>query len=41
MHLNAYKEQATIVSRELEGLRHENAILCHGTLLPSDQDREL
>jgi hypothetical protein len=30
----AYGEQA-------ERLRHENAILCRGTLLPSDLDREV
>jgi hypothetical protein len=41
MHLNAYKELATTTSRELDRLRHENAILHRGTLPPLDQDREL
>jgi hypothetical protein len=41
MHLTAYEEHATAISRELERLRHENAVLRSGTLPPSDQDREL
>jgi hypothetical protein len=41
MHLTAYEEHDTAMSRELERLRHENAILRSGTLLPSDQDCEL
>jgi hypothetical protein len=32
MHLNAYKEQTIIASREMDRLRHENAILHYGTL---------
>jgi hypothetical protein len=41
MRLNAYEEQATFTSRELERLRHENAILRRGTLQSSDKDLEL
>jgi hypothetical protein len=40
-HLNAYEEQATFTSCEMGRLRHENAILCHGTLQSSDKDIEL
>jgi hypothetical protein len=29
------------MSRDMERLRRENAILCHGALPPSDQEREL
>jgi hypothetical protein len=29
-HLTAYKESATAATREIERLRHENAILCSG-----------
>jgi hypothetical protein len=32
MRMNAYEEQATVMSREMERLRHENAILRRGTL---------
>jgi hypothetical protein len=31
----------TFLEQHVEGLRHENAILCSGTLPPSGQDREL
>jgi hypothetical protein len=41
MHLAAYEESATATSRELERLRHENAILYSGARPPSEQDREL
>jgi hypothetical protein len=39
--LNAYEEQATLTPREMERLRHENAILCHGTFQSMDRDLEL
>jgi hypothetical protein len=39
--LTAYKESATAATREIERLRHENAILCSGACPPSEQDREL
>jgi hypothetical protein len=41
MRLIAYKEHTTAASRELERLRHENAILHSSALPPSEQDREL
>jgi hypothetical protein len=41
MHLTAYKESATTATRELERLRHENAILRSGARPPSEQDCEL
>jgi hypothetical protein len=41
MCLTAYEEHATTTSHELERLRHENAILHSGALLPSEQDHEL
>jgi hypothetical protein len=31
----------TLLEQHVEGLSHKNAILCSGTLPPSDQDREL
>jgi cell division protein FtsB len=40
MRLTAYDEHNTSISRELEQLIHENALLHSGTLPPSDQDRE-
>jgi hypothetical protein len=40
-HLTAYKESATATTREIERLRHENAILYSGARPPSKQDREL
>jgi hypothetical protein len=39
--LMAYKESATVAAREVERLRHENAVLCSGACSPSEQDREL
>jgi hypothetical protein len=39
--LTAYKESATTTTREIERLRHENAILCSGARPPSEQDCEL
>jgi hypothetical protein len=41
MHLIAYDEHATATSRELERLRHENAVLCSDACPPSEQDCEL
>jgi predicted RNase H-like nuclease (RuvC/YqgF family) len=41
MHLTVYKESATATTREIERLRHENAILCSGARPISEQDREL
>jgi predicted RNase H-like nuclease (RuvC/YqgF family) len=41
MRLTAYKESATTVTREIERLRHENAILRSDARPPSEQDREL
>jgi hypothetical protein len=41
MRLVAYNECNTIISRELEQLKHENALLYSSTLPPSDQDHEL
>jgi hypothetical protein len=40
-HLTAYKESATATTREIERLRHENAILCSNARPLSEQDREL
>jgi uncharacterized coiled-coil DUF342 family protein len=40
-HLTAYKESATAATREIERLRHENAILRSGARPPSEQDCEL
>jgi predicted RNase H-like nuclease (RuvC/YqgF family) len=39
--LTTYKESATAAAREVERLRHENAILRSGARPPSEQDREL
>jgi hypothetical protein len=39
--LTAYKESATATTREIERLRHENAILHSGAHPPSEQDCEL
>jgi hypothetical protein len=39
--LTAYEEHTTATSRELERLRHENAILCSSAHPPTKQDREL
>jgi hypothetical protein len=39
--LMAYEEHTAATSRELERLRHENAILHSGARPPSEQDREL
>jgi hypothetical protein len=36
MHLTAYNEHNTFISRELEQLKLENALLRSGTLPPSD-----
>jgi hypothetical protein len=36
MHLTAYNEHNTFISCELEQLKLENALLCSGTLPPSD-----
>jgi uncharacterized coiled-coil DUF342 family protein len=41
MRLTAYKESATAATREIERLRHENAILCSGARPPLEQNREL
>jgi predicted RNase H-like nuclease (RuvC/YqgF family) len=41
MRLTAYKESATAATREIERLRHENAILHSGARPLSEQDREL
>jgi hypothetical protein len=38
MHLTAYKESATATTREIERLRHENAILRNGARPPSEHD---
>jgi hypothetical protein len=37
----AYKESATATTREIERLRHENAILRSGARPPLEGDREL
>jgi hypothetical protein len=39
--LTAYKESATAANREIERLRHENAILHSSARPPSEQDHEL
>jgi hypothetical protein len=39
--LTAYKESATAATREIERLRHENAILRSGSRPPSELDHEL
>jgi hypothetical protein len=39
--LTAYEESATTTAREIEMLRHENAILPSGARPPSEMDREL
>jgi hypothetical protein len=41
MRLTTYEEHTTTTSRELERLRHENAVLCSSVRPPSEQDREL
>jgi hypothetical protein len=41
MRLISYEENATATARELERLRHENAVLRSSALTPSEQDREL
>jgi hypothetical protein len=41
MHLTAYDEHNTCISRKLEQLKQENALLYSGTLPPLDQEREL
>jgi hypothetical protein len=41
MHLTAYEEHTTNTSRELERLRHEDAVLRSGAHPPLEQDREL
>jgi hypothetical protein len=40
-HGKAYEDHATATSRELERLRHENAVLRSSALPLSEQDREL
>jgi hypothetical protein len=40
-HLTEYEESATTTAREIERLRHENAILRSGAWPPSELDREL
>jgi hypothetical protein len=40
-HLMAYEESAIATAREVERLRHENAILHSGARPPSEQDHEL
>jgi hypothetical protein len=39
--LTAYKVSVTAATREIERLRHENAIVRSGARRPSEQDREL
>jgi hypothetical protein len=39
--LTVYEESANSTSREIERLRHENAILCSGALPPSEEDHKL
>jgi hypothetical protein len=39
--LMVYKESATTSAREVERLRHKNAILCSSARPPSEQDHEL
>jgi hypothetical protein len=41
MRLTTYEEHTTATSRELERLRHENAVLHNGAHPPSKQDHEL
>jgi hypothetical protein len=41
MHLMMYKESATVATREIERLMHENAIPYSGARPFSEQDREL
>jgi predicted RNase H-like nuclease (RuvC/YqgF family) len=41
MRLTAYKESATAATREIERLRHENAILCSGAHPLLEHDHEL
>jgi hypothetical protein len=41
MRLTAYKESATATTRDIERLRHENAILRSGARPLSEQDCEL
>jgi hypothetical protein len=41
MRLTAYEESATTAAREIERLRHENAVLCSGARPPSEMDCEL
>jgi hypothetical protein len=41
MHLRAYEEHTAAPLRELERLRHENAVLCSSVHPPSEQDHEL
>jgi hypothetical protein len=40
-HLMAYKESATVSTREIERLRQENVNFCSGAHPPSELDREL
>jgi hypothetical protein len=40
-HLTAYKESAAATTCEIEGMRHENAILHSGACPPSEQECEL
>jgi hypothetical protein len=40
-HEAAYELSATATTREIEWLRHENAILCSGARPPSEQEGEL
>jgi hypothetical protein len=41
MSMAACDERNTAISRELGQLKHENDLLCSGTLPPSDPDYEL
>jgi hypothetical protein len=41
MHFAAYEEHTATTSRELERLRHENAVLCNSACPPSMQDHKL
>jgi hypothetical protein len=41
MHLTAYEEHATATTRELDRLRHENAVLRSSALPPSEKDHEM
>jgi uncharacterized protein YueI len=40
-HLTSYRESTIAATREIERLRHENAILRISARLPLEQDREL